>query len=195
MRRTNSKALKKPNGRDVPSGRGPSLSEPIKVRNSSTIRSEPLNARKNARMNSSKRANWKDDAALNDILTKGIQHNNEGDFPAAIRAFKKAIRKSPRCSVAYWLLGGVYYSFLHDAFASLPYFKRAVKLSPKTEMASLGLFHALWDIDRIDDALEELKRFQLLTNWSSQDYLKIVNEIKEKWLNSSKTKKRAKSRK
>ncbi len=91
-------------------------------------------------MNSTERAGWKDDAAVNSILEKGIDLKNQGDYPAAVRSFEQAIRKSPRCSLAYWLLGGVYYSLLHDAQASLPYFKKAVKLSPKTEMASLRVF-------------------------------------------------------
>ena len=36
-------------------------------------------------------------------------------------------------------------------------------------------------MDRLEEALEEIKRFQLLTNWQCQDYLEIMNEIKEKW--------------
>jgi hypothetical protein len=72
--------------------------------------------------------------------------------------------------------------------------RRAAELAPRSERASLGLFHALWDSERFDEALEEIKRFQLLTNWSCQDYLDIMAEIKEKWLDETPAEENSKGR-
>jgi tetratricopeptide (TPR) repeat protein len=58
-------------------------------------------------------------------------------------------------------------------------FKRAVELSPALEGVSKGLFHSLWNLERRVEALEELKRFQTISD--SEDYTEIVKEINEKW--------------
>lgn len=39
------------------------------------------------------------------------------------------------------------------------YAKKSVTLSPKSEMASLCLFHTLWDLNRQDEAKNEIRRF------------------------------------
>lgn len=65
------------------------------------------------------------------------------------------------------------------------YFKRAVKVAPKWELASLQLFHfyfdnkgTRWQIDRTDEAFDEMHRFQSISH--CEDYVKIVREINEK---------------
>ena len=47
-------------------------------------------------------------------------------------------------------------------------FKTAVQLAPTLELASLGLFHALWEAGRRDDAFEEMKRFVRLAGPSTE---------------------------
>jgi tetratricopeptide (TPR) repeat protein len=192
MRKSNSKVLKKPNKSAAKNGLARLLNGPTKAKNASATLSKKLKPRKTVAKNSIKNSSWKNDPELNQILQQGIDCKNEGDYHGAIGAFEEAIRKSPRCSLAYWLLGGVHYTFLNDPRAAIPYFQKGVQLSPKTEIASLALFHALWDTDQTFDALEEIKRYQLLTNWSSKDYLEIMQEIKEKWLDPPNTKKRHK---
>ncbi|HWY87071.1 MAG TPA: tetratricopeptide repeat protein [Gemmataceae bacterium] len=192
MRKSSSKVLKKPNKSAAKNGLARSLNGPKKAKNASTTPSEKLRSRKIIRRNSNKDSSWKNDPELNQILQQGIYCKDNSDYQGAISAFEEAIRKSPQCSLAYWLLGGVHYTFLNDPRAALPYFQKGVQLSPKTEIASLALFHSLWDTDQTFEALEELKRYQLLTNWSSKDYLEIMQEIKEKWLDPPKTKKRSK---
>ena len=54
-------------------------------------------------------------------------------------------------------------------------FRVATKRFPKLEIASLGLFHTLWQQSKSDDAFEEMKRFQSVSH--SQDYEEIVHEI------------------
>lgn len=58
-------------------------------------------------------------------------------------------------------------------------FKSAVELSPALEAVSLGLFHCLWKLEKRMEALEEIKRFQSISD--SEDYRRIVKEINEKW--------------
>ncbi len=138
-------------------------------------------------------SDWKANPKIAALLKRGIDCKNADDVAGAIAAFEQAIKESPRCSLAYWLLGGMQHYYRDDPKAALPYFQKAVALSPRTEKASLGLFHALWSLDRVDEALEEIKRFQLLTNWSSQDYWEIVDEIREKWLDAAPRKSKSKS--
>jgi tetratricopeptide (TPR) repeat protein len=188
MRKNNSRVLKELNAKGARRKKDHLLNGSTKANSGSITRSNGLKGPKTVKTNSTRKQSWKDDAELEAILQVGIDFKNEGKYQEAIHAFEKAVRKSPRCSMAYWLLGGVYYTLLHDPKASIPYFKKAVKLSPKTEMASLGLFHALWDTDRIYEALEEIKRYQLLTNWKCRDYLEIMDEINAKWNDPPKAK-------
>jgi hypothetical protein len=44
---------------------------------------------------------------------------------------------------------------------------------------SKGLFHSLWKLGKQVEALEEVKRFQTISD--SEDYREIVKEINEKW--------------
>ena len=78
------------------------------------------------------------------------------------------------------MIGSLYLIELRQPKNAIPYFKKATELSPQSEKASLGLFHSLWNLDRVNEALEEVKRFQTLSH--SKDYDEIVAEIKEKWL-------------
>jgi hypothetical protein len=73
----------------------------------------------------------------------------------------------------------------------LPLFRKLVRLSPCSETASLGLFHSLWSLGREDEALEEIKRFQVLTNFGRADYRTIIAEINEKTAERPARKKRA----
>jgi hypothetical protein len=54
-------------------------------------------------------------------------------------------------------------------------FKSAVVLSPKSEKASLGLFHCLWEQGKEDGAFEEMKR--LIRTTKREEYQVIVDAI------------------
>jgi hypothetical protein len=58
-------------------------------------------------------------------------------------------------------------------------FRGAVRLKPKAEAPSLGLFRCLWELGRLVEAVEEIKRFQSVSH--SEDYDRIVKEINEKF--------------
>ena len=57
------------------------------------------------------------------------------------------------------------------AIKAIDLYKCAIKISPKSEHASLGLFHCLWDQGKTDEALEEMKRFMSISD--SEDYREI----------------------
>jgi predicted Zn-dependent protease len=58
-------------------------------------------------------------------------------------------------------------------------FRQATLLSPKSELASLGLFHALWESGDTDGAFEEMKRF-IAAAGPSDEYRKVLQEINAK---------------
>ena len=91
------------------------------------------------------------------------------------------MRLAPDHSFAHWLLGSLYLFELHQPEKALPCFKKSTELSPKSERASLGLFHSLWSLGKEVEALEEMKRYQRLTNFQCQDYREILGEITEKF--------------
>jgi predicted Zn-dependent protease len=74
----------------------------------------------------------------------------------------------------FGLLGDVYWKLdsLDDAIRS---FTRACKLAPDSELASLGLFHTLWESGRRNLALNEMERF--LSRSHSAEYARLLREL------------------
>ncbi len=60
---------------------------------------------------------------------------------------------------------------------ALGFYKEAVELSPKSELASLGLFHTLWNLNRVWDAYGEAKRFLSLRD--SEEYFRMIEEMRD----------------
>jgi tetratricopeptide (TPR) repeat protein len=83
----------------------------------------------------------------------------------------QSIRILAALGLVCWELG-----YLEEA---VRVFTRAIELAPTSEGMSKGLFHCLWNLERKVEALEEIKRFQTISD--SEDYRAIVNEINEKW--------------
>jgi tetratricopeptide (TPR) repeat protein len=55
-------------------------------------------------------------------------------------------------------------------------FKRVTVLAPKSELASLGLFHTLFELGKTDDAFEEMKRFISISH--SEEYERLLEDMK-----------------
>ena len=78
------------------------------------------------------------------------------------------------------VMGHIYYK-LKDFEKALDCYEKTVSLSPKSELASLGLFHTLWDMERERDAFEEAKRF--LSIRESKEYFQLIEEMRESFKN------------
>jgi tetratricopeptide (TPR) repeat protein len=91
-------------------------------------------------------------------LQAAIDYYRESHLGEAISLLRKLGRRFP-ASAKLWGYLGFLYREAKDLAAAVRCFRRAVRLSPKSERASLGLFYSLWHLKRPDEALKELVRF------------------------------------
>lgn len=110
---------------------------------------------------------------------QAIDSFQRGELREAARLLERTIAEYSDQAPLLWYLGGIYRD-LKKPERAIPLYRRATKLAPHWDKPSLALFTALWDADQVEDALEEMKRFQVLTDWTCQDYLDIMDEISEK---------------
>ena len=180
MRKSNSKVLKKPNKRSAKENWTNGSVPSKKAKNASKIRSEKFADPKKSSKNLKKSDPFFNEPRYQQILEKGLEQKNTGAYRACALTLKKLVREFPDSPNANWLLAALLFVELKKTRAAIPYFEKAVELNPASERSSLGLFHCLWSTNQLDAALEEMKRYQRLTNWASQDYLEIMADIKEK---------------
>ena len=142
---------------------------------------------------SGKNTSWKDELErlpeMARQLDQAIQWFQAGNAEAAARVLERTVIDYPNHAPIYWYLGGIY-SDLKMPARAIAHYQKATQLDPGSKRASLGLFNAFWDNDQVDEALEEMKRFQVLTNWSCREYVEILAEINEKWAVAAPNKKK-----
>jgi predicted Zn-dependent protease len=111
-------------------------------------------------------------------FAEAVKIRDRGDLNSARQLFLKLAEEDTQSTAIYAVLGDICWDMglLDEAVLA---FSHAVKLSPKLEAVSLGLFHTLWKLEKRVEALEEIKRFQSIAD--SEDYREIVREINEKW--------------
>jgi len=98
-----------------------------------------------------------------------------GKVALAIESLKCVALEYPNESAVHAYLGLVLFKVEQFAL-SVRHFEVATKLSPTSELASLGLFHALRASNKHKQAVTELKRFQAVSH--SKDYDAIAIELK-----------------
>jgi predicted Zn-dependent protease len=115
---------------------------------------------------------------LRESYDRAGEFMDAGDLTAAKSILLDLSIQDPSSPAILAVLGNVNWKMgkLEEAAAI---FRRATELRPKLEAVSLGLFYCLWDLGKRVEAMEELKRFQTISD--SQNYREIVKEINEKW--------------
>lgn len=108
-----------------------------------------------------------------------------GQYEKALKIRKSLERKFPKHKLVLIALGNSYENLCRPNEAE-KYYKKAIRLYPDEQSASLFLFHLLWDeekvfweADRYDEAFDEMRRFQSISH--CEDYMEIVREINEKY--------------
>jgi predicted Zn-dependent protease len=97
-----------------------------------------------------------------------------GDADGAIKVLRGLVADFPNKAAAYLVIGDILWDEGRLSSASAA-FRVATERFPKQKIASLGLFHTLWQQSMTDAAFEEMKRFQGVS--FCQDYKEIVDEI------------------
>ena len=108
------------------------------------------------------------------MFSQAVSLKEQGDMIAAKDVLISLVELDPESTAAVLILGDVYQS-LNRREDAIDAFRQAIELSPMLEAASLALFHCLWESGKRDEAMEELKRFQSISD--SEEYRKIVSAI------------------
>ena len=91
----------------------------------------------------------------------GIELRDKGELRDSINVFSKILNDYPadkKTHGIYSVLGGVY-ADLGENDNALRNFKKATELNSKSELASLGLYLTLVELDKDEEAIQELIRY------------------------------------
>ncbi len=87
-------------------------------------------------------------------------------------------KKHPDETAVHLALAALYWVHGHgddDAQRAAECFTRATQLNPSLEIASLGLFHALWSLGKQSAAFDEMRRFRRVSQ--SDEYERLIAEM------------------
>jgi len=107
-------------------------------------------------------------------LDRAIHLNRQGDPRAAITLLKDLLKKYATSAAVAGYLAGIYFE-QSDMPNAEKYFRQATRLNPKSELASVGLFHSLWNQRRETEATEEMRRFLNLSD--SPEYARLLHDL------------------
>ena len=114
----------------------------------------------------------------NPILRKkfdtAVRLNKQRRSDEAISILESLRKEFAQSASVVGYLGGIYFEQGRlDKAADC--FRRAVKLSPNSELASLGLFHSLWAEGKTSGALAEMARFLAVAE--SKEYRTLIRDL------------------
>ena len=91
-------------------------------------------------------------------LAVAREHADKKEESKAQAVLLEILKQDPHCSSALFMLGGSY--FCEQNFdQAVIVFEQLVLMYPADGKASTGLYNALWQSDRVVDAMQEIKRF------------------------------------
>ncbi|MBA3674420.1 MAG: hypothetical protein H0W75_05590 [Chitinophagaceae bacterium] len=111
-----------------------------------------------------------------EIIEKVLAFQNKNWHKRALKLLHELESNEKTISIVYGLMGSSYYQ-IGDFKNSAKYFKKCLRLKPASELASLGLFHSLIEIEKYKDAFKEMKRY--LSNNKPKMYKILIKELKE----------------
>ncbi|HEY0139432.1 MAG TPA: hypothetical protein VGF48_00975 [Thermoanaerobaculia bacterium] len=117
------------------------------------------------------------DAILEAEFQRAIDRRDLHDFAGARAILEELAEEHPGIFGIWLVLGGVQMELL-DYEAAEESFSMASALDPRSELASLALFHTLKHLGRTNDAYAEMRRFLALRP-ESHEYDLLRQEIEE----------------
>jgi predicted Zn-dependent protease len=120
------------------------------------------------------------DSRINAILDEALRLRQAGDLTAALQAVQPLLKITPRKASFAAIIGTLYFEGELWPQAA-HWFGVAARLNPDSQRASLGLFHALWELDKRREALTEMARFRAAHHAPEYDTLHrdITEELLE----------------
>lgn len=111
------------------------------------------------------------------MFDHAIELRDSGRLSEAVEKLNDILSMSPtRRAPILGTLGHIHFR-MKTLDKALECYKEAVDLSPTSELASLGLFHTLWNMGLVWDAYAEAKRF--LSMRDSEEYFRMIEEMRE----------------
>ena len=120
--------------------------------------------------------NAEERAKIEPEFNRALRLRDGGDLLGAAAIFERLDAEYPNKAAILGTWGSIYFR-LKDWERALPLYQRTVMLSAKSELASLGLFHSLWNLGRRDEAFAEMRRF--LSVSESAEYSQLISEMRE----------------
>lgn len=111
------------------------------------------------------------------LFEEAVKLRESGSLYEAIKKLKAILSGNPKYDTAVLgIMGNIYWE-LSELNKALKCYRKAVELNPKSEMASLGLFHTLWKLGKEDEGFDEMERFLSISN--SKEYSLLLDELGE----------------
>jgi predicted Zn-dependent protease len=107
-------------------------------------------------------------------LNRAIALSGQGKNREAVKLLQPLARQHPRSAAIFGCLGGTYFE-LGEMDKAAKEFRRATQLNPKSELASLGLFHSLWGQGAAAEAFAEMRRFLSISD--SAEYTTLLRDL------------------
>ncbi len=114
------------------------------------------------------------DPSLAARLNEALKLRSRKNYEQAKELLLVLADENADSAAVFGILGDVYWR-LGSLPEAIQCFRRAVQLSPTSELASLGLFHSLWESGRYRQAREAMKRFVSIS--PSAEYARILGEL------------------
>ena len=91
-------------------------------------------------------------------FAKAMRLRDEEDFASARDTLLELVNEAEDNAVVDLMLGHMH-EMLNDPDEAAVSYAEAARLRPRWELASIGLFHMLFDLNRKDEAKTEMSRF------------------------------------
>jgi predicted Zn-dependent protease len=113
-------------------------------------------------------------ADLEELFREAIRLRDAEKYPEAARLLRRLCEQKPHSAAVWAVLGDVNWR-QEKLKEAIKCFRRATELAPESELASLGLFHTLWEMGLEKKAREEMDRFQKVAH--SDEYATLHKEL------------------
>lgn len=107
-------------------------------------------------------------------FNEALAFRDTGQYSKALTILNELNEKGPPSASVKGILGDIYW-ITGDLYSAASSFKEATEISPKSELASLGLFHVLLGLEKEEEAKKEMDRFLQIAE--SKEYQELVKQM------------------